>query len=569
MDNDTIQNLPSGTIIHGEAYDYKIIRMLGSGSFGITYLAKVEMRGALGTINSDMYVAVKEFFMKDINGREGSSVTCSTTTTHGLADYYRDKFEQEARHLSTLKHPNIVGVVESFHGNNTVYYVMEYVSGMSLDDMIAVSPKGHLDDDKAIDITMQVGKALTLMHNNGMLHLDVKPGNIMIKDDGTAVLIDFGLSKQYDENDMPESSTRIGAGTPGYAPLEQANYHADKGLPVVMDVYALGGTLYKMLTGQRPPEASEIFNDGFPLHTLLAYGASKALSACVQKAMSPMKKDRYASISDFMQALSLCRHKPMTAANDEATTVSTSIDRTPDSSTAEPTSTSPRAIIQPQDRPKSINLGKRILGIITSIAAIYLVVVAIYAISHPRTQTDTDEQATAGDTIAQASGIKYADKSGSYTWDGDADINGIPQGTGTATFDSDDSLGRAVYTGNMSDGVRDDNGKAIQTFRDGRKYVGTFDKGLYGEGTLYMPNERQAYTGTFKGNHYWNGELHEADANGKPGKRICRYKDGQVVYKSDTSTYQTHPTAPSSNQQTTDDDDDNPMGRSDINFDDL
>lgn len=569
MDNDTIQNLPSGTIIHGEAYDYKIIRMLGSGSFGITYLAKVEMRGALGTINSDMYVAVKEFFMKDVNGREGSTVTCSATATHGLADYYRDKFEQEARHLSTLKHPNIVGVVESFHGNNTVYYVMEYVSGMSLDDMIAVSPKGHLDDDKAIDITMQVGKALTLMHNNGMLHLDVKPGNIMIKDDGTAVLIDFGLSKQYDENDMPESSTRIGAGTPGYAPLEQANYHADKGLPVVMDVYALGGTLYKMLTGQRPPEASEIFNDGFPLHTLLACGAGKALSACVQKAMSPMKKDRYASISDFMQALSVCRHKPMTAANDEATTVSTSIDRTPDSSTAEPTSPSPRATIQPQHTPDDKKHDNMKRDLIMGIAAVCLVFAGIYTIRHSHTQTDIDWQAAAGDTTTQTEGIECSDSFGSYTWDGDTDSIGVPQGTGTATFGSDDSLGRAVYTGSMSHGVRDDSGKAIQTFRDGRKYVGTFVKGSYGEGTLYMPNERQAYTGTFKGGHYWNGELHETDDNGKAGKTICNYKNGQVVYKSETSTYQTPSAAPSSSQQATDDDDDNPMGRSDINFDDL
>ncbi|MDY5090346.1 MAG: hypothetical protein SPE75_02060, partial [Prevotella sp.] len=93
--------LPEGIILHGEAYDYKITSVLGQGSFGITYRAKVEMRGALGTLDSNMYVAIKEFFMKEVNGRDNTSVTSGSTSRDGLFEYYREKFEREARNLST------------------------------------------------------------------------------------------------------------------------------------------------------------------------------------------------------------------------------------------------------------------------------------------------------------------------------------------------------------------------------------------------------------------------------------------------------------------------------------
>lgn len=130
-----------GTVLHGEAYDYKIIKTLGQGTFGITYQAKVEMKGALGTLDSNMYVAVKEFFMKEVNGRSGDTVTSGSTSKGGLFSYYREKFEREARNLGTLKHPNIVRVLEMFIANGTAYYAMEFINGMSLDDTITKSPQ--------------------------------------------------------------------------------------------------------------------------------------------------------------------------------------------------------------------------------------------------------------------------------------------------------------------------------------------------------------------------------------------------------------------------------------------
>lgn len=303
MTNNTTTSLAIGTILHGEAYDYKIMNVLGQGTFGITYKAKVEMKGALGRLDSNMYVAVKEFFMKEVNGRENSSVTSGSTSNGGLFYYYRDKFEREARNLSTLSHPNIVKVLEAFHANGTTYYSMEYIDGISLDKKIAQSPQGRMPLTEAIETLKQIGAAIAFMHSRNMLHLDVKPGNVMMRKDGTAVLIDFGLSKQYTSDGEPESSTKVGAGTPGYAPIEQASYHEGKGFPTKMDVYALGGTLFKMLTGQRPPEASEILNEGFPTDSLRQLFIPGNIVNSISKAMAPLKKDRWQTVDEFVKHL--------------------------------------------------------------------------------------------------------------------------------------------------------------------------------------------------------------------------------------------------------------------------
>lgn len=303
MTNNTTTSLAIGTILHGEAYDYKIMDVLGQGTFGITYKAKVEMKGALGRLDSNMYVAVKEFFMKEVNGRENSSVTSGSTSNGGLFYYYRDKFEREARNLSTLSHPNIVKVLEAFHANGTTYYSMEYIDGISLDKKIAQSPQGRMPLTEAIETLKQIGAAIAFMHSRNMLHLDVKPGNVMMRKDGTAVLIDFGLSKQYTSDGEPESSTKVGAGTPGYAPIEQASYHEGNGFPTMMDVYALGGTLFKMLTGQRPPEASEILNEGFPTDSLRQLFIPDNIVNSISKAMAPLKKDRWQTVDEFVKHL--------------------------------------------------------------------------------------------------------------------------------------------------------------------------------------------------------------------------------------------------------------------------
>ena len=266
-------SLPTGALLKGSSYSYRVEKTLGQGSFGITYLASVKMAGALGAIDANIKVAIKEFFMRDINGRSDSTVTSGSKG--GIYDDYKRKFTREAINLSKLQHPNIIKVIESFEANNTVYYVMEYIAGGSLDDYIAKN--NGLKEDEAIKILKQIGSALSFMHNNKMLHLDLKPSNIMRKESGDVVLI--------------------------YAPIEQANYREGKGFPVTMDVYALGATMFKMLTGIRPPEASDILNDGFPLYELQEHKVSDRTCASIAKAMAPIKKDRYNSAESFTRSL--------------------------------------------------------------------------------------------------------------------------------------------------------------------------------------------------------------------------------------------------------------------------
>lgn len=291
--------LSNGTVLRGQTYSYRIERMLGSGTFGITYLAVVS--DGAGPMNGMLRVCVKEFYMHDINGRNGSEVTCSSSD--GMFSEYRRKFMREAENLASINHPHIIHVLEAFEQNNTVYYVMEFVAGGSLDSFIC--KHGRMDEASALKCLAGIAEGLQYMHSQKMLHLDLKPANVMLKNDGSPVLIDFGLSKQYNEKGEPESSTKVGSGTPGYAPVEQANYHDGHGFPVTMDVYALGGTLFKMLTGERPPEASMVLNDGLPVDLLQRYGVSKATIAAIIGAMAPIVKQRTPDVASFVKALPL------------------------------------------------------------------------------------------------------------------------------------------------------------------------------------------------------------------------------------------------------------------------
>lgn len=299
-DNNMTSALPDGTLLRSATTTYKIVRTLGQGSFGITYLAEMNNDGTANASTAAVYVTVKEFFMSKINGRKGTAVTNSDA--EGFFDYYKKRFIKEAQNLKSLNHEHIVKVAEAFECNGTAYYAMEYIDGETLSGLI--SRKGRLREQEAIDITLQVADALSYMHNRKMLHLDLKPSNIMMRN-GEAVLIDFGLSKQFNQSGEPESSTTIGLGTPGYAPIEQANYHEHSGLPATLDIYALGATMMKMLTGiHEMPTASDILNDGFPFGLFAQAGVSEKTTAVVNKAMAPMSKARYQTVAELAQALS-------------------------------------------------------------------------------------------------------------------------------------------------------------------------------------------------------------------------------------------------------------------------
>ena len=295
------QGLKAGQLL--QEGRYRIEKMLGKGAFGITYLAKTKLMSqmTMGTMKVEAQVAIKEFFMSDVNNRnsDGTSVEGATGSVFGN---YRKKFRKEAENLSKLSCPNIVNVFDVFDENNTTYYVMEYVEGTNLDEYIG--HKGFLKEAEAITVIKEIGRALSYMHSHRMLHLDVKPKNIMRKPDGKVFLIDFGLSKLFTDDGEPESSTSIGLGSPGYAPIEQSSYKQDGTFPATLDVYSLGATLFKMLTGKRPPEATNILNEGFPDSELVQSGVSAETIAAIKHAMAPVKKNRCQDVQSFLKELS-------------------------------------------------------------------------------------------------------------------------------------------------------------------------------------------------------------------------------------------------------------------------
>ena len=288
------QKLSTGTLLRKGAY--RIERVLGQGAFGITYLAEHVQLGKK--------VAIKEFFMKEVNSR-GEDGSITGMTDGSLSYNYCRKFQKEARNLSHLEHPNIVRVTDLFDENGTFYYVMDYIEGQNLNDYVKSGPIGA---DEATNIIKAVADALIYMHEtHHMLHLDLKPGNIMRRaSDGHIFLIDFGLSKHYDANGQPETSTNIGLGTAGYAPIEQGNQAKSGEFRPTIDVYALGATLYKLLTRETPPAASELVSDDELVEdNLREKGVPTNLIKVVTEAMCPNVKKRTQTVRDFKNQLSL------------------------------------------------------------------------------------------------------------------------------------------------------------------------------------------------------------------------------------------------------------------------
>ena len=294
-----IRALPPGTSL--QKGKYVILKALAQGSFGITYLAKTKLtvNGQLGAVGVDVEVAIKEFFMSNSNGRNGTSVTYSGSDS--LHDDYMRKFRREAEHLSRFDHKGIIKVLELFSENDTWYYAMEYLKDGSLDDYIY--RQGCLPEDEALKMALQIGEALSYLHGQRALHLDLKPSNIMLRDGVSPVLIDFGLTKQYKTDGAPETSTSIGLGTQGYAPMEQADYYEGKQFAPTLDIYALGATLYKMLTREKPPSATDLFEDGFPEDKLLTANVSRGTIAIIRKAMEPRKRNRYRTVEEMTTAI--------------------------------------------------------------------------------------------------------------------------------------------------------------------------------------------------------------------------------------------------------------------------
>lgn len=287
-----MQNLHANATLQGGKY--KIISTLGQGGFGITYLAEQTML--------ERKVAIKEFFMKEFCEREvtTSLVSLGTASSRETVSRFRDKFIKEARNIAKLNHPYIVRIIDVFEENGTAYYVMEYCKNGSLAGK--VKELGFLDEPVATRYIMQVAEALKYIHQHNMSHLDVKPSNIMLNEKYDVVLIDFGLSKHYNCGGLQTSTTPVGI-SEGYAPIEQYKQGGVGEFSPQADIYALGATFFKLLTGLTPPSASEVNEDGVPVNELKAKGVSHKTINVICKAMVPRKRDRMKNVSDFIHEL--------------------------------------------------------------------------------------------------------------------------------------------------------------------------------------------------------------------------------------------------------------------------
>lgn len=271
---------------------YAIQKTLGQGGFGITYLA-------YDNVNR-RHVAIKEFFMKELCNRKGKThhMSVPSTGSRKLVDKFRAKFLKEANTIANLSHPNIIKIYDIFEENDTAYYAMEYISGGSLADLLEKEPDKRFCETDALHYLRQVAGALNYIHMLGINHLDIKPDNIL-NDNGRAVLIDFGVAKRYDNDGHQTSTTPVGL-SHGYAPLEQYKSGGVAEFSPTTDIYSLGATLYKLITGQTPPDANDVLENGLPdIEDMMSTQCADA----IKKAMRSKRAYRQQSIDEFLNML--------------------------------------------------------------------------------------------------------------------------------------------------------------------------------------------------------------------------------------------------------------------------
>lgn len=272
---------------------YRIIKKLGQGGFGITYLAENTLL--------EGKVAIKEFFFKDYCERDDSTscVTIPKSGNREIVERFKLKFVKEARTIFRLNHPNIVRIHDVFEENGTAYYVMDYIEGESLGDM--VKRRGAIPEAEALGYVKDAASALEYIHSKNINHLDIKPGNLMKrKEDGRIIVIDFGVAKQYaaviSEGCTPACISY------GYSPAVLYRKNGEQSFSPQSDVYALAATLFKLLTGNTPPEAIEILSEGLPVAELQEKHISRPVISAIAMAMKG-RHERTQSIAEFVSNL--------------------------------------------------------------------------------------------------------------------------------------------------------------------------------------------------------------------------------------------------------------------------
>lgn len=276
--------LPMGFVLNQR---YVIGKALGQGGFGITYI------GFDRVLN--IRVAVKEYYPSNFAQRLPENVTV-LPFTQNEEEYQKGKerFLEEARTLAKFSdHPGIVGVKDCFASNETAYMVMEYLDGMNLKEYLEAKG-GRLPVSASLSILIPVMDALRAVHQEGMIHRDISPDNIFITKNGQVKLIDFGAARHSIGGERSLSVML----KPGYAPEEQYRTHGNQG--PWTDVYALTATLYRMITGEVPPDALErVMEDKLVISPELP----EAVQMVFRRGLAVRAQDRFSSVVEMQQTL--------------------------------------------------------------------------------------------------------------------------------------------------------------------------------------------------------------------------------------------------------------------------
>lgn len=295
-------NLPNGYLL--QKGKYKLKQVIGQGGFGITYkgIWHTEVKGSLGAMRTEVPVCIKEYFFKDYCVRDTYSFRVKVHSDTGklLFDKFKEKLIKEAKILSEVHHPYIVNVLEVFEENNTAYIAMEYIAGNSLKDKLA--KEGMLPEAEVLRYIHQIGEALQFVHQKNILHLDIKPSNILIDKDNNARLIDFGVSKRYDVGEQETSTTMLTL-SKGFASIEQYDNEGIQSFSPCPDIYSLGATMYNLLTGKIPTESILRATRPLARPRELNPAISEQTEQVILKAMEIIPANRYQSVEEMMNAL--------------------------------------------------------------------------------------------------------------------------------------------------------------------------------------------------------------------------------------------------------------------------
>lgn len=297
------QALPVGYKLTGGSHDYFIEQVLGQGGFGITY--KVKARIKAGNIGIDAHFAVKEYFPSGCWRTPGDTMMLYAPTSEEAVKTSLKDFISEGHRLQQICNinSNIVSVNEVFEANGTAYFVMEYLLGGDIRKMVH-NNGGAMSEDEMLGIITPVANAVQCLHDNNMLHLDIKPENIVMRqsEDGThmvPVLIDFGIAVHFDEKGAPTTTSPSKGVTQGYSPVEQ--FAGITRFDPRFDVYSLSATCYYMLTGQTPKSAFDVTDAD--IRTALEGHASPSTIDAIAGGMCKDVVNRTPSVRNLLDAL--------------------------------------------------------------------------------------------------------------------------------------------------------------------------------------------------------------------------------------------------------------------------